>query len=63
MHQPLLGLREVERRLGLTRWTLYEMIRKGSLPAVKLKSGHYRVSEQAVEEIAQGLRKYEAQSP
>ena len=61
MHEPLLGLRDVERRLGLTRWTLYEMIRKGSLPAVKLQSGHYRVSEQAVDEIARGLLKDEAQ--
>ena len=45
----LLPLREVERRLGLTRWTLYDMIRVRRLPAVKLPSGQYRVFERVVE--------------
>ena len=50
----LLPLREVERRLGLTRWTLYQLIRRGELPAIRLGSGHYRVSVDVVEAMAAG---------
>ena len=49
MAPKLLPLREVELRLGLTRWTLYELIRAGRLPAIKLQSGHYRVREEVVD--------------
>lgn len=51
----LLPLKDVERRLGVTRWTLYEMIKAGKLPAVKLESGHYRVREEVVDKIARGV--------
>ncbi len=51
----LLPLREVERRLGLSRWNLYGMIHSGRLEAVKLASGQYRVPERAAEAISQGL--------
>ena len=50
----LLSLRDVELILGLTRWTLYELIKNGKLPAVKLSSGHYRVRAAVVEAMAQG---------
>ena len=50
----LLTLRDVERRLGLTRWTLYDMIRANKLPAIKLRSGHYRVPLEAVDRLARG---------
>jgi len=50
----LLSLREVERCLSLSRWTLYEMIRSGRLQAVKLSSGQYRVSETVVEAMMRG---------
>ena len=50
----LLSLREVERRLSLSRWTLYEMIRSGRLAAVKLPSGQFRVQKQEVDAIMQG---------
>ena len=52
MHDDnLLSLRDVERRLGLSRWTLYSLIRRGALPAVRLRSGHYRVRADVVEAI------------
>ena len=50
----LLSLREVERRLSLSRWTLYEMIHSGRLAAVKLPSGQFRVPEPEVDAIIQG---------
>ena len=48
----LLPLREVERRLGLSRWTLYDLIRKGKLKAVKLQSGQYRVPQEDLDAFA-----------
>jgi excisionase family DNA binding protein len=53
----LLTLKEVERRLSLSRWTLYEFIRRGTLPAVKLPSGHYRVPEDAVDAFAANMER------
>ena len=50
----MLSLREVERRLSLSRWTLYEMIHSGRLAAVKLPSGQFRVLEREVDAIARG---------
>jgi len=50
----LMPLREVEHQLGLSRWTLYDMIRSGKLPAVRLASGHYRVPASSVEALARG---------
>ena len=50
----LISLKEVERRLDLSRWTLYTMIRDGKLPAVRLRSGHYRVPAAAVTAMARG---------
>ena len=50
----LLSLREVERRLSLSRWTLYEMIHSGRLAAVRLPSGQFRVPEQEVDAIMRG---------
>ena len=50
----LLPLKDVEARLGLSRWTLYEMIRAGRLPAIKLRSGQYRVREEDVDIVARG---------
>ena len=50
----LLSLREVERRLSLSRWTLYELIDSGRLAAVKLPFGQFRIPEQEVDAIMQG---------
>ena len=49
----LIPLREVERQLGVTRWTLHELIRRGVLPAIKPPSGHYRVTEDVLLGFAQ----------
>ena len=54
-NDDLLPLRDVERKLGVSRWTLYEMIRTGKLPAVKLASGHYRVKASIVEATRTGV--------
>jgi excisionase family DNA binding protein len=48
----LITLRDVERMLGVTRWTLYDFVHTGKLPAVKLPGGHYRVRRQDVESLA-----------
>ena len=49
----LLPLRIVEQRLGVSRWTLYLMIKKGTLPAVRLPSGQYRVPEEELDKLVQ----------
>ena len=53
----LLPLRVVEQRLGVSRWTLYLMIRKGTLPAVRLHSGQYRVPEEELDKLVQVRKK------
>ena len=53
-HDRLLSLRDVELILGLTRWTVYELIEKGRLSAVNPASEHYRVRAAVVEALAQG---------
>ena len=47
----MLRLSDVEPILGLSRWTLYRWIREGKLEALRLPSGHFRVSEREVERL------------
>ena len=42
-HQGMLRLAEVERRLQVSRWTLYEWLKEGKIRGVKLPCGHYRI--------------------
>lgn len=41
-------LAEVEREIGVSRWTLYRWIKRGKLFALLLPSGHFVVSEDEV---------------
>jgi excisionase family DNA binding protein len=49
----LLSIKEVAEILGLSRWTITEMLEQGSLPGIVLKTGQrkkiWRISEQALE--------------
>ena len=47
----MLKIRDVEPILGRCRWTLYRWIREGKLEALRLPSGHFRVSECEVERL------------
>jgi excisionase family DNA binding protein len=38
-------LAEIQTELGVSRWTLYDWLRRGKLQAFKLPCGHYRVPE------------------
>ena len=49
--ERMLPLSEVEQRLGLSRWSLWNWIRDGKLAARKKPNGHYVVSEGEVERI------------
>ncbi len=51
MTERMLPLSEVEQRLQLSRWSLWNWIRDGKLRAVKQPNGHYRVRESEVERI------------
>ncbi len=51
MAERMLPLNEVEQRLQLSRWSLWNWIRDGKLHAEKLPNGHYRVTESEVERI------------
>lgn len=39
----VLKLEEVQRELGISRWTLYNWLKSGKLQGFKLPCGHYRV--------------------
>jgi excisionase family DNA binding protein len=39
----VLKLADVERELGVSRWTLYEWLKTGKLYGFKLPCGHYRI--------------------
>lgn len=50
----MLRLGEVETRLGIGRWTIYDWIKNGTIQAIRLPSGYYRISENEVERILSG---------
>jgi len=41
--ERLLKLADLERELGVSRWTLYEWLKEGKISGRKLPCGHYRV--------------------
>jgi len=41
--ERLLKLADLERELGVSRWTLYEWLKEGKICGQKLPCGHYRV--------------------
>ena len=53
----LLRLRDVEAELGVSRWTLYEWIRQGRLPALRLASGQLRVRVEDLEEFKEQMER------
>jgi len=44
----LLSAADVSAMTGIPRWTLYEMTRRGELPAVRIGTRHYRFSAPAI---------------
>lgn len=51
--ERMLRLGEVEIRLGVSRWTLYDWIKEGTIEAMRLPSGYFRIAESEVERILQ----------
>ena len=51
--ERVLRLAEVEIRLGVSRWTLYDWIKGGTIHAMRLPSGYYRIPESEVKRILQ----------
>ena len=49
--ERMLRLGEVETRLGVSRWTLYDWIKGGTINAMRLPSGYFRIPESEVERI------------
>lgn len=47
----VLKLAELERELGVSRWTLYDWLRTGRLHGFKLSCGHYRVPVNELERL------------
>ena len=47
----MLRLVEVEQRLGVSRWCIYDWIQEGKVDAIKLPTGHYRIPEEVVERL------------
>ncbi|MFC1903730.1 helix-turn-helix domain-containing protein [Chloroflexota bacterium] len=54
----MLKLADVERELGVSRWTLYEWLKEGKLQGMKLPSGHYRVLREEIENLKKASTKY-----
>ena len=50
----VLKLADVQRELGVSRWTLYEWLRTGKLHGFKLPCGHYRIPVEQVEKLRDG---------
>jgi excisionase family DNA binding protein len=57
---PLLTVEDVARRLQLSRWLVYDLVKAGRLKAVRLTPGRLRFTEEAVEEA---VRQSEQASP
>jgi len=53
----MLKLAEVERQLGVSRWTLYEWLKDGRIQGVKLPCGHYRVPASELEKFTRNPNK------
>lgn len=51
----VLKLGDVERELGVSRWTLYEWLRSGKLHGFKLPCGHYRIPIEQVNSLKEEL--------
>lgn len=51
----LIRLSEVEKRLGVCRWTLYQWLKEGRLSGLKLPSGQFRVAEDEVRRIREEM--------
>ncbi len=47
----VMKLADVERELGVSRWTLYEWLKEGKIHGVKLPCGHYRIPKEEVEKL------------
>jgi len=47
----VLKLADVQRELGVSRWTLYEWLRTGKLHGFKLPCGHYRIPIEQVNNL------------
>ena len=54
-HQGMLKLAEVERELGVSRWTLYEWLKAGKIRGMKLPCGHYRIPAEQVNSLKKEL--------
>ena len=48
---PLLTINEVCARLRVSRWLVYDLVRDGDLPAVRLTRRRLLFTEQAVEDL------------
>ena len=51
--ERMLRLGEVEVRLGVSRWTLYDWIKANTINAIRLPSGYFRIPESEVQRILQ----------
>jgi excisionase family DNA binding protein len=51
VEKKMLKLADVERELGVSRWTLYEWLKEGKIRGVRLPCGHYRVPRKEVEKF------------
>ncbi|RLI87411.1 MAG: hypothetical protein DRP01_01930 [Archaeoglobales archaeon] len=53
--ERLFTLREAAVLLGVSYWTVYELVRKGKIRAVKTPSGRWRIPKSAMEEYFKQL--------
>jgi excisionase family DNA binding protein len=47
----VLKLFEVEKQLGVSRWTLYVWLKRGKIHGIKLPCGHYRIPTREIEAL------------
>jgi len=57
----VLKLADLEKELGVSRWTLYDWLRTGKLHGFKLSCGHYRIPMNELQRLKTGERGQERQ--
>jgi len=51
VNEVMLKLSQVEQELGVSRWTLYDWLKRGKIKGVRLPCGHYRIPREELQKL------------
>ena len=55
----VLKLADIEKQLGVCRWTLYHWLREGKIRGFKLPCGHYRIPVTELDKVINEMKRIE----